>query len=177
MLIIFVSQSICGSAEQDQYAQWLGGYHSRVLGEGVPQEVSLVCVALRATKPLNPDKSAISMSGTCQPPYLTYLGAAAGSPNEIDMHPPAGLSGAALAEWNAGKLVVAQSGCLACHKIGENGNAGPGPDLTEIGSKLAPTAIAQTLRNPTDPMPPFQKLAQEQPEKFAALVSFLGQLK
>ncbi len=109
--------------------------------------------------------------------YLTYLGAAAGSPNEIDMQPPPGLSGAALSEWNAGKLVVAQSGCLACHKIGENGNAGPGPDLTDVGSKLAPTAIAQTLRNPTDPMPSFQKLAQEQPEKFAALVSFLGQLK
>ena len=26
-----------------------------------------------------------------------------------------------------GKLVAAQSGCLACHKIGENGNDGPGP--------------------------------------------------
>ena len=35
-----------------------------------------------------------------------------------------------------GKLVVAQSGCLACHKIGENGNDGPGPDLTDIGDKL-----------------------------------------
>src|SRR3954463_11110607 len=37
--------------------------------------------------------------------YLTYLGAAAGSPNEIDMKVPANLE--------AGKLVVAQSGCLA----------------------------------------------------------------
>jgi cytochrome c2 len=26
--------------------------------------------------------------------------------------------------------VVAQAGCLACHKIGENGNDGPGPPLT-----------------------------------------------
>ncbi len=109
--------------------------------------------------------------------YLTYLGASAGSPNEIDMKPPPGLQGAALTQWNKGKLVAAQSGCLACHKIGENGNDGPGPHLTEVGSKLAPSAIAQTLRNPTAPMPSFQSLAEQQPEKFQALVSFLGQLK
>ena len=53
--------------------------------------------------------------------YLTYLGAAAGSPNEIDMVVPT--------RYEQGKLVVAQSGCLACHKIGENGNGGPGPNL------------------------------------------------
>src|ERR671920_2245076 len=41
--------------------------------------------------------------------YLTYLGASAGSPNEIDLKVPQNLE--------AGKLVVAQSGCLACHKI------------------------------------------------------------
>lgn len=109
--------------------------------------------------------------------YLTYLGASAGSPNEIDMAPPPGLKGAALVDWNRGKLVVAQSGCLACHKIGENGNAGPGPHLTEIGATLPASAIAQTLRNPTAPMPSFQRLAEEQPEKFQSLVSFLSQLK
>jgi len=109
--------------------------------------------------------------------YLTYLGAAAGSPNEIDMNAPKGLSGAALTQWNKGKLVAAQSGCLACHKIGENGNDGPGPQLTHVGSTLPPSAIAQTLRNPTAPMPSFAGLAQSQPEKFQALVAFLGQLK
>ena len=51
--------------------------------------------------------------------YLTYLGAAAGSPNEIEYE--------VAAEYEEGKLVVAQSGCLACHKIGHNGNDGPGP--------------------------------------------------
>ena len=124
-----------------------------------------------------PIATAAGIFTICAMAYLTYLGAAAGSPNEIDMKAPSGLSGQALSEWNAGKLVVAQSGCLACHKIGENGNGGPGPDLTDVGSKLAPSAIAQTMRNPTAPMPSFQQLAQEQPEKFAALVSFLGQLK
>ncbi|HZV73650.1 MAG TPA: c-type cytochrome [Conexibacter sp.] len=109
--------------------------------------------------------------------FLTYLGASAGSPNEIDLSPPPGLKGAALAEWNSGKLVAAQSGCLACHKIGENGNDGPGPHLTQIGGTLPASAIAQTLRNPTAPMPSFQALAEQQPQKFQALVSFLSQLK
>ena len=49
--------------------------------------------------------------------YLTYIGAVAGSPNSIEMEVPD--------EPEKGKLVVAQSGCLACHKIGENGNGGP----------------------------------------------------
>ena len=44
-------------------------------------------------------------------------------------------------QYEAGKLVAAQSGCLACHKIGENGNDGPGPHLTEIGDKLPQAAI------------------------------------
>jgi menaquinol-cytochrome c reductase cytochrome b/c subunit len=109
--------------------------------------------------------------------YLTYLGASAGSPNEIDLKPPSGLKGAALSEWNAGRLVAAQSGCLGCHKIGENGNDGPGPHLTQIGGTLPASAIAQTLRNPTAPMPTFQSLAETQPAKFRALVAFLSQLK
>jgi menaquinol-cytochrome c reductase cytochrome b/c subunit len=109
--------------------------------------------------------------------FLTYQGAQAGSPNEIDLKAPSELTGAALSEWNAGKLVVAQSGCLACHKIGDNGNDGPGPHLTKIGGTLPAAAIAQTLRNPTAPMPSFQSLAETQPAKFRALVSFLSQLK
>jgi menaquinol-cytochrome c reductase cytochrome b/c subunit len=102
----------------------------------------------------------------CAMAYLTYLGASAGSPNEIDMVVPK--------QYEAGKLVAAQSGCLACHKIGENGNDGPGPELTEIGDKLFPAAIERTLDNPTAPMPSFRNLP---PEKKKALVAFLAQLK
>ena len=98
--------------------------------------------------------------------YLTYLGAAAGSPNEIDME--------VAAEYEAGKLVVAQSGCLACHKIGHNGNDGPGPDLTDIGEKLPKAAILRTLENPTAPMPSFAGLPEE---KKTAMVDFLAQLR
>jgi menaquinol-cytochrome c reductase cytochrome b/c subunit len=102
----------------------------------------------------------------CSMGYLTFLGANAGSPNEIDLQ--------VAAQYEPGKLVVAQSGCLACHKIGENGNDGPGPELTDIGDKLFPAAIERTLDNPTAPMPSYQNLPAE---KKAALVEFLAQLK
>jgi ubiquinol-cytochrome c reductase cytochrome b subunit/menaquinol-cytochrome c reductase cytochrome b/c subunit len=109
--------------------------------------------------------------------YLTYAGAVAGSPNQIDMPTPARvqvLGGTTLQQFEAGKLVVAQSGCLACHKIGENGNTGPGPDLSAIGDRLPRQAIQRTLREPSAPMPSFKNLP---PEKFSAAVEFLAQLK
>jgi quinol---cytochrome c reductase cytochrome c subunit, bacillus type len=98
--------------------------------------------------------------------YLTYLGAAAGSPNSIDIAVPK--------QYEAGKLVAAQSGCLACHKIGHNGNDGPGPDLTDIGNKLPKAAIRRTLENPTAPMPSFKGLPEE---KKGPLVDFLASLR
>jgi menaquinol-cytochrome c reductase cytochrome b/c subunit len=109
--------------------------------------------------------------------YLTYTGANTGSPNSVDMKPPAGLTASETATFDAGKLVVGQSGCLACHVIGSNGNNGPGPPLTHIGSKLAPTAIASVLRNPTTPMPSFKALAVQSPQKFQNLVGFLSLLQ
>jgi quinol---cytochrome c reductase cytochrome c subunit, bacillus type len=102
--------------------------------------------------------------------YLTYLGAAAGSPTEIEIDTP---KGANVQQFEAGKLVAAQSGCLACHKFNENGNDGPGPNLTEIGARLPQQAIAQTLRNPTAPMPSYSGLEQR---KFDDLVYFLSRL-
>ncbi len=109
--------------------------------------------------------------------YLTYEGANTGSPNTVDMKPPATFSNQQVAVFNAGKLVVGQSGCLACHVIGDNGNNGPGPPLTHVGSKLRPAAIASTLRNPTAPMPSFRSLAQQSPQKFNNLVNFLAELQ
>ena len=106
--------------------------------------------------------------------FLTYQGANAGPPTQIDMKPPSDLHGASLAQYNAGKLVAAQSGCLACHKLGDNGNDGPGPPLTDVGSRVPKQAIARTLINPTAPMPSFKDLP---PAKFNALVAFLSQLQ
>ena len=108
--------------------------------------------------------------------FLTYEGAHAGSPNQIDMATPAAVvaqGGQTLRTFEAGKQVVAQSGCLACHKIGENGGA-LGPNLTKIGGRLARQAIARTLINPTAPMPSYKELPTA---KRDALVEFLAQLK
>ena len=106
--------------------------------------------------------------------YLTYACAQAGAPTRIDMKAPGDLHGQALAQFNAGRLVVAQSGCLACHKIGDNGNDGPGPVLTKVGARVPTEAIARTLKNPTAPMPSYRNLP---PNKLTALVNFLSQLK
>ena len=52
--------------------------------------------------------------------YLTILGALAGSPTEIEL--------ATAPQYEEGKEITASSGCLGCHKIGENGNTlGPEP--------------------------------------------------
>jgi menaquinol-cytochrome c reductase cytochrome b/c subunit len=112
--------------------------------------------------------------------YLTYLGAAAGAPTEIDLETPQRIQaqgGQVVTQYEQGRLVVAQSGCLACHKIAENGNDGPGPELTDIADRLPAQAISRTLVNPTAPMPSFAQLQQDSPEKFDAMVAFLGQLK
>jgi menaquinol-cytochrome c reductase cytochrome b/c subunit len=106
--------------------------------------------------------------------YLTYTGANTGSPNSVDMKPPANLNAAQRQVFLAGSEVVGQSGCLACHVIGSNGNNGPGPNLTHIGSLLEPQAIASTLRNPTPPMPSFSNLPRQ---KFTVLVGFLSELQ
>jgi mono/diheme cytochrome c family protein len=108
--------------------------------------------------------------------FLTYEGAHAGSPNEISLATPASViaqGGKTLREFEAGRQVVAQSGCLACHKIGENGGT-IGPNLTQVGSRVAPQAIARTLENPTAPMPSYASLPAT---KRDALVAFLSQLK
>src|SRR4051812_40550224 len=85
--------------------------------------------------------------------YLTYQGAHAGAPDQIDLKVPASAQ--------AGQTVANQSGCGACHKFGEAGNSGPGTNLTHVGSRLPSQAIARTLRNPTAPMPSFAGLPQK----------------
>ena len=109
--------------------------------------------------------------------YLTYLGASAGSPTEIELETPKAVrsqGGEVLAQFEAGRAVAAQSGCLACHKFGENGNDGPGPELTHIGERMYPESIRRTLINPTSPMPSFKDLPED---KFNDLVVFLSNLK
>lgn len=101
--------------------------------------------------------------------YLTIAGALAGPPTQIDLK--------TTAQYERGKNVAASSGCLGCHRIGENGNAGPGPNLTAVGSRLPRPAIARTLINPTAPMPSFSRLRETNPKQFDELVNYLGSLK
>ena len=98
--------------------------------------------------------------------YLTFLGAEAGSPTAIEMDVPP--------QYEEGKLAVAGQGCLGCHKLGENGNDGPGPELTEIGAKLPAAGIRRTLINPAGIMPEYGALP---PEKLDAMVDFLAYLR
>ena len=100
--------------------------------------------------------------------YLTILGATAGSPSHIELTVPA--------KYEVGKEVVAANGCLGCHKIGENGNT-IGPNLTEVGDRLGRDAIARTLINPTEPMPSYAPLREQNPEQFEEMVEFVASLK
>lgn len=100
--------------------------------------------------------------------YLTILGALAGSPTQIDQPAARGME--------RGQAVTASSGCLGCHKIGENGNT-LGPDLSEIGDRLGKDAIARTLVNPTPPMPSYAQMREENPQQFDQLVEYVASLK
>lgn len=97
--------------------------------------------------------------------YLTFLGAEAGSPTEIEME--------VAPQYEEGAVAVAGQGCLTCHMIGENGGT-LAPDLTEIGAKLPAAAIERTLLNPSGIMPPYTELPERKRE---AMVDFLASLR
>jgi menaquinol-cytochrome c reductase cytochrome b/c subunit len=98
--------------------------------------------------------------------YLTFLGAQAGSPTEIEL--------TVAPQYEKGKEVAAQSGCLACHLFEHNGNPGPGPDLTHIGAKLPREAIARSLEVGPGIMPSYADLPAA---KQRDLVDFLASLR
>jgi quinol-cytochrome oxidoreductase complex cytochrome b subunit len=97
--------------------------------------------------------------------YLTMLGATAGSATDIEIE--------VAPQYEAGKQVAAQSGCLACHLFEENGNDGPGPELTHIGEKLPRAAILRSLQIGPGIMPSYRDLP---PEKQNAVADFLASL-
>jgi quinol---cytochrome c reductase cytochrome c subunit, bacillus type len=99
--------------------------------------------------------------------YLTFLGAEAGPPTEIEL--------ASAAEFDEGKEVVASQGCLGCHKIGSNGGA-LGPNLTEVGARLPAAAIARSVIVGPSFMPAYDRLQRDDPEAFDALVQYLASL-
>src|SRR5881227_2496227 len=82
--------------------------------------------------------------------YLTLAGAETGAPTRIDL--------AVAPQYEAGKEVVAGQGCLGCHKLGENGNNGPGPELTHIADNIPRAAIIRSLEVGPSIMPSYQQL-------------------
>jgi mono/diheme cytochrome c family protein len=79
-----------------------------------------------------------------------------------------------LREYEAGSSVAAHSGCLACHRIGEDGHTGPGPNLTHVGARLDEQQLVHALIDPRAPMPSFKRLPRV---KLVALTRFLSLLR
>jgi ubiquinol-cytochrome c reductase cytochrome b subunit/menaquinol-cytochrome c reductase cytochrome b/c subunit len=69
---------------------------------------------------------------------------------------------------------VAASGCLGCHRIGESGNAGLGPNLTKVGRRLTRRQIERALVDPVAPMPSYRGRAARDR---AAIARYLAALK
>lgn len=98
--------------------------------------------------------------------YLTFLGATAGSQTEIDLE--------SAPQYERGKQLVAESGCLACHSIGSNGtHGGLGPDLTNIGAMVPREAIKQSVAIGPGIMPSFDGLGEK---NLDAMADYLASL-
>ena len=97
--------------------------------------------------------------------YLTYLGAIGGSPTEVEME--------VSSKYEEGKEITASAGCLACHQLGENGNHGPGPELTHIASRVPRAAIIRSVEIGPGIMPSYRDMP---PKKLNALANFLSSL-
>ena len=87
---------------------------------------------------------------------------------------PSGAHSSASSLVREGAVVLAETGCLACHRLGDQGNDGPGPDLTTVGARLNAAAITLALDHPRQPMPSFAALP---PQQHRALVAYLASLK
>lgn len=103
--------------------------------------------------------------------------AAKGEPYVLHVPPPPAVrraGGRELREFKEGRSAVAAAGCEACHRIGDQGNRGPGSPLTHIGSKLTVREIREALRNPRAPMPSFKGMPRH---KLHVIIRFLSLLR
>ena len=72
---------------------------------------------------------------------------------------------------------MAASGCLGCHKIGENGNT-LGPNLTEIGDRLRQATRSRgRWSTPPRRCRPTRRSRSSSPQEFNQLVSYVASLK
>lgn len=82
--------------------------------------------------------------------------------------------GRELRQFELGRVVASQAGCEACHRIGHDGNPGPGRDLTHVGSRLSESQIRHAIVDARSPMPSFRDLPHRE---LKALVKFLALLR
>ncbi len=102
---------------------------------------------------------------------------AASSAGGLPIDPPSTIrlaGGKKLREFMVGARVAVGLGCLACHRIGDQGNAYPGSPLTHVGSFLTEGQIVHALVSSSEPMPSFRNLPKS---KMVELVRFLTLLK
>ncbi len=99
--------------------------------------------------------------------WLTYLGATAGTLDRIEEE--------TAPQYERGKLITAESGCLACHAIGDAGvHGGLGPDLSDIGANVPREAIKRSVAIGPGIMPSFQGLGEE---NLNAVADYLASLQ
>ncbi len=116
----------------------------------------------------------ISTPGKCGgPASVDETSPPAELPDAGAVEPPADLVGAERAAFERGRALITRTGCLACHKIGEEGGE-LGPDLSGAGTRLSRRELARWLVDPVAPMPTFKNLPDEDR---ADLVTFLAKLR
>jgi menaquinol-cytochrome c reductase cytochrome b/c subunit len=104
---------------------------------------------------------------------LTYKGATAEEPSATGAE--ALLSANDLPtddeQLTSGAGIFAEAGCLNCHTYAGQGAAGPGPELTDVGTRLDAGAIAQVVTNGRGGMPAFGgALTDEQIQQIAGFL-------
>lgn len=104
--------------------------------------------------------------------YMTNLGASSEEGVGAEGLPLTGLESDEAAAAGS-ELWLAN--CTSCHMIKGVGQPGPGPDLTNVGTKNVVNAdnAAEFLNNPPGSMPPFANFT---PEQYEQLGTFLGGL-
>ncbi|MEQ8833710.1 MAG: c-type cytochrome [Miltoncostaeaceae bacterium] len=103
--------------------------------------------------------------------YLTTLGA------ETSTEVPSAVELTNLTpEAEAGLELYLSSGCASCHMLKGQGAAGPGPDLTNVGSRgvVTPENSKEFFNNPPAGMIAFSNFTDEQYQQLGELMGGLG---
>jgi menaquinol-cytochrome c reductase cytochrome b/c subunit len=105
---------------------------------------------------------------------LTYKGATAEEPSATSSAAICEAGGVPCEEeeqLTTGASIFAEAGCLNCHTYGGQGAAGPGPEITDVGTRLNAATITETVANGRRGMPAFGDALSD--EQIAAVAAFL----